>query len=100
MWRRPVPSRYIPINYLFSCNKSIKYIEDRHDKSSIQQEEGSFNRQIGLAFKEETSKVLIWKTLGMVLKIGHFGKQLTTPGKFRGVVLVKDGDSWTDRVRN
>jgi hypothetical protein len=36
----------------------LNEIQNCHGKSNIQQEEDSFHQQIGLKFKEETSKVL------------------------------------------
>jgi hypothetical protein len=52
-------------------------IQDFHGKSSIQQEEGSLRRQIGLKFKEGTNKnATFGAQLCMVLKLGHFGKQI------------------------
>jgi len=37
---------------------------------------GSFHKQIGLKFKDETSKLLHLKHSCMVLKTGHFGKKI------------------------
>jgi hypothetical protein len=40
----------------------VRQIQYCHGKNSIQQEEGSFYKQIGFQFKEETSKVILWST--------------------------------------
>jgi len=43
-------------------------------KSNFQQEEGFFHQQIGLKFKDETSKVLHWRRAFYGAKIGYLGK--------------------------
>jgi hypothetical protein len=69
-------------------------------QGSIQQEAGFFHQQIGLKFKEETSKFLRLEFC-VVLKLGHFGKRIRNT---REVLKCGAGTGWrrpfwTDRVR-
>ena len=72
-------------------------IQDRHGKSSIQQEEDFFHQQIGLKLKEETCEVLhlehgtLWRC-----NLDTSESRSETPGKFLNVVLEKDGEDRLD----
>jgi hypothetical protein len=69
-------------------------------KSRNQQEEDAFHREAGPKFKEETSEVLHLEH--MVLKRGHFGKQIRNTWKILKFWCWRRMEkiSWTDRVRN
>jgi hypothetical protein len=69
----------------FFSSQMIQYIHVKlnkkncHGKSSIQQEEDSFHQQIGLKFKEVTSKVLhLEHSFVWYCNLGHFGKLRNT----------------------
>jgi len=63
----------------------------QHGNSSIQQED-PFHQQNGLKFKEETSDMLLLSTDLYGAEIWTLPKNASEiPGKFRDVVLGKDG---------
>jgi hypothetical protein len=76
----------------------VKLIQDCHGKRSIQQEEDSFHQQIGLKFKEETSKVLhlehcfVW-----CWNVDTSESRSEVSGEFWNVVLEKNGEDQLDR---
>jgi hypothetical protein len=55
---------------------------------------GSFHQQIGLKFKDGTSKLLYLKHSCMVLKTGHFGKTRNT----LKVLKCGAGEEWRRSV--
>ena len=69
-----------------------------HGKSCIQQEKDSFYQQTGLKFEEETNKMLhvehgfVW-----CRNLVTSGSRSQISGKFRNVVLQKDGEEHLDR---
>ena len=68
-----------------------------HGKRSIQQGGGSFHQQIGRKFKEETSTVLhLYRSLIWCLNLDTAESSSETPGKFRNVVLERDGEDHLD----
>jgi hypothetical protein len=96
------------INYLGSlitnnarCKCEIK-IQDYHGKSSIQEEEYSFQQQSAFKCNGETSGMLRLKHKFLkVLKPGRFGNQnrIMISKNFGNVVLRKE-IGWTDSVKN
>ena len=92
------PFQNLPIQS-FRINLNI-ILQDFHGKSCIQQEKDSFYQQIGLKFEEETNKMLhlrhgsVWRW-----NLDTSGSRSEKPGKFRNVVLEKDGEDQLDRSR-
>ena len=66
-------------------------------KSSIQHEEDSFHKQVGLKFKEETSKFSSSILYGAETWTLREKKTSETVGKFSNMVLEKDGEDQLDR---
>ena len=69
-----------------------------HDKSSIQQEEGSSHQQTELKCKEETSKVLrLERSFLWCWELDTSESRSEIPGKFWNVVLEKVREETLDR---
>jgi len=87
------------VNYLGSmitndarCTREMKFGIAMVKASIQQEEEGSFHQQIGLKFKEGTSKVLHSEQFCTVRKLGHVGKIDQT--------YLKTSEMWCSRIEN